>query len=77
VPEVWLSPRTRKPSDAVQAAVTALLVLGTDGADPVAELEGNVDQDQGAATRLSQAKHSKCGSGLARESGVTVDTYSD
>lgn len=38
----------RKPSDAVQAAVTAggakLLVLGTDGADPVAELEGNVDQ---------------------------------
>jgi len=28
VPEVWVSPRTRKPSDAVQAA----------------ELEGHVDQ---------------------------------
>jgi hypothetical protein len=38
----------RQPSDAVKAAVSAggsqLLVLSTDGADPVAELEGNVDQ---------------------------------
>lgn len=38
----------RQPAEAVKAAVTAggstLLVLGTDGADPVAELEGNVDQ---------------------------------
>jgi hypothetical protein len=38
----------RKPSDAVNAAVSAggarLVVLGTDGGDPVGELEGNVDQ---------------------------------
>ncbi|QJI29844.1 zinc ABC transporter solute-binding protein [Pseudomonas sp. ADAK18] len=38
----------RQPSDAVKAAVSAggsqLLVLGTDGLDPVGELEGNVDQ---------------------------------
>ena len=38
----------RQPSDAVKAAVTAggaqLLVLNVDGADPVAELETNVDQ---------------------------------
>ncbi len=38
----------RQPGDAVKAAISAggsqLLVLGTDGADPVAELEGNVDQ---------------------------------
>jgi len=38
----------RQPSEAVKAAVTAsgaqLLVLNVDGADPVAELEGNVDQ---------------------------------
>ena len=38
----------RQPSDAVKAAVTAggsqLLVLNVDSADPVAELETNVDQ---------------------------------
>lgn len=38
----------RQPSEAVKAAVTAggaqLLVLNVDGADPVAELETNVDQ---------------------------------
>ncbi|MBM9489341.1 zinc ABC transporter substrate-binding protein [Pseudomonas sp. ICBG1301] len=38
----------RQPSEAVQTAVTAggaqLLVLKVDGADPVTELEGNVDQ---------------------------------
>lgn len=38
----------RQPSEAVKTAVTAggaqLLVLNVDGADPVAELEGNVDQ---------------------------------
>lgn len=38
----------RQPSDEVKAAISAagtqLLVLSTDGADPVAELEGNVDQ---------------------------------
>ncbi len=38
----------RKPSEAVKAAVTAggaqLLVLNVDGADPVTELENNVDQ---------------------------------
>ncbi|MFC6340324.1 metal ABC transporter substrate-binding protein [Pseudomonas sp. CCM 7891] len=38
----------RQPSDAVKAAVSAggaqLLVLGTNGVDPVGELEGNVDQ---------------------------------
>jgi len=38
----------RQPSEPVKAAVSAggaqLLVLGTDGSDPVAELEGNVDQ---------------------------------
>ncbi|MBT2375439.1 metal ABC transporter solute-binding protein, Zn/Mn family [Pseudomonas fluorescens] len=38
----------RQPSDTVKAAVSAggsqLLVLGTDGIDPVGELEGNVDQ---------------------------------
>jgi ABC-type Zn uptake system ZnuABC Zn-binding protein ZnuA len=37
----------RQPSDAVKAAVAAsgsrLVVLSTDAADPVAELEGNVD----------------------------------
>ncbi|WP_426234078.1 metal ABC transporter substrate-binding protein [Pseudomonas sp. TWP3-2] len=37
----------RQPSDAVKAAITEsgsqLLVLSTDAADPVAELEGNVD----------------------------------
>jgi len=38
----------RQPSEAVKAAVAAggsqLLVLNVDGADPVAELETNVDQ---------------------------------
>ncbi len=38
----------RQPAEAVKAAISAggskLLVLNTDGADPVAELEGNVDQ---------------------------------
>ena len=38
----------RQPSEAVKTAVTAggaqLLVLNVDGPDPVAELEGNVDQ---------------------------------
>jgi ABC-type Zn uptake system ZnuABC Zn-binding protein ZnuA len=37
----------RQPSDAVKAAIAEsgshLLVLSTDAADPVAELEGNVD----------------------------------
>ena len=37
----------RQPSDAVKAAIaesgSQLLVLSTDAADPVAELEGNVD----------------------------------
>ena len=37
----------RPPSDAVKAAITEsgsrLVVLSTDAADPVAELEGNVD----------------------------------
>lgn len=46
--EVALVLHHRQPGDAVRAAVNAggarLLVLGTDGADPVAELEGNVDQ---------------------------------
>jgi ABC-type Zn uptake system ZnuABC Zn-binding protein ZnuA len=38
----------RQPSDEVKAAISAagsqLLVLSTDGVDPVAELEGNVDR---------------------------------
>ena len=38
----------RQPAEAVKSAISAggakLRVLGTDGADPVAELEGNVDQ---------------------------------
>ncbi|KAA0944454.1 metal ABC transporter substrate-binding protein [Pseudomonas sp. ANT_H14] len=38
----------RQPAEAVKAAISAggsqLLVLSTDGADPVAELEGNMDQ---------------------------------
>ena len=38
----------RQPSEAVKAAITAggskLLVLNVDGADPVTELETNVDQ---------------------------------
>jgi len=37
----------RQPSDAMKAAIaesgSQLLVLSTDAADPVAELEGNVD----------------------------------
>ena len=37
----------RQPSDAVKAAITEggsrLVVLSVDAADPVAELEGNVD----------------------------------
>ncbi|MPQ85535.1 metal ABC transporter substrate-binding protein [Pseudomonas sp. MAFF 730085] len=46
--EVVLVLHHRQPSDAVKAAVTAggaqLLVLNVDGADPVTELETNVDQ---------------------------------
>jgi hypothetical protein len=38
----------RQPSDALKAAITAagsqLLVLSTDGDDPLAELSGNIDQ---------------------------------
>ena len=47
----------RQPSDAVNAAVTAggskLLVLNVDGADPVSELETNVDQVIKALTKHS------------------------
>ena len=47
----------RQPSDAVKAAITAggskLLVLNVDGADPVSELETNVDQVIKALTKHS------------------------